>query len=377
MRRIEARDYRTRQRVAVESENGRITDISPPTGQADRRADWIVPAFVDVQINGCLGMSFNSRELTIEQVERIVAECRKHGIGVLCPTLVTNSAEALLHGFATLREACESSAQLSRRMPKFHLEGPYLSGEDGPRGAHPKSHIRPPDWDEFCRFQEAAGGRIGMVTLAPEYDNALSFIERLCQAGIVVAIGHTASSPARIREAVAAGARISTHLGNGSHAQIPRHENYIWEQLGADTLWASLIADGHHLPMSMVKTIVRTKTPSRCVLTCDASSLAGLPPGRYEQWGSEFEVEASGRVGVPGTPFLAGSGVFTDACVAGVMRMAGISLADAIQMAVDNPRELMGLAPVALEIGSDAEFVLFDGDPLESFTLVEWVNSRD
>src|SRR5436305_1458777 len=135
-------------------------------------------------------------------------------------------------------------------------------------------------WAEFCWLQEAAGTRIRLVTLAPEHENALPFIEQLVRSGVVVALGHTAASAARIREAIAAGARLSTHLGNGSHAMLPRHDNYIWEQLAADNLWASIIVDGHHLPPSVVQSIVRCKTPSRLLLTCDASPLAGLPPGR-------------------------------------------------------------------------------------------------
>ena len=82
-------------------------------------------------------------------------------------------------------------------MPCFHLEGPYLSGEDGPRGAHPKEHARDPDWDEFRRLQDAAGGRIRMVTVAPERTGALAFIEKLTASGVVVAIGHTAATGRR------------------------------------------------------------------------------------------------------------------------------------------------------------------------------------
>src|SRR5205807_8290325 len=183
----------------------------------------------------------NSPSLTVDDVRHVVGVCHQHGLGGLCPTLVTNSAEALLHGFTTLRRACETDPKLARAIPALHLEGPSISPEDGPRGAHPKEHVRPPDWDEFRRLQDAAGGRICLVTLSAEYDNALPFIERLTASGVVVAVGHTAASGQRIREAVAAGARLSTHLGNGAHAVLPRHPNYIWEQLADDQLWASLI----------------------------------------------------------------------------------------------------------------------------------------
>jgi N-acetylglucosamine-6-phosphate deacetylase len=160
---------------------------------------------------------------------------------------------------------------------------------------------------------------------------------------------------------------LSTHLGNGSHAMLPRHDNYIWEQLASDELWASLIPDGHHLPPSLVKCIVRVKSPARSIITCDASSLAGLPVGRYSQWGAEFEVLPRGKVVLPGTPFLAGSGVFTDDCVSNAVRMAGISLPEAIDMASARPRELLGLPSGRLEVGAPAQWMLFqwDGEALK------------
>src|SRR5262249_50270568 len=147
------------------------------------------------------------------------------------PTLITNSFEALAHGFGTLAKACDSDSALNRALPCFHLEGPYISPEDGPRGAHPRAHVRTPKWDEFQRWQEAAGGRIRLVTLAPEQEGALPFIEKLTEREILVAIGHTAATGPQIRAAIKAGAKLSTHLGNGSHAMLPRHDNYIWEQL--------------------------------------------------------------------------------------------------------------------------------------------------
>jgi N-acetylglucosamine-6-phosphate deacetylase len=331
------------------------------TSSADLEAGWIAPAFFDVQVNGCLGRSFNSADLTIDHVRQVVAACRGHGIASFCPTLVTSSNAALVHALGVLASTTEIEA--------FHLEGPYISPEDGPRGAHPRQHVRPPDWDEFRAFQEAAGGRIRLVTLAPEADGALRFIERLVESGVVVAIGHTAATPRQIDEAVRAGARLSTHLGNGSHALLPRHDNYLWAQLADDRLWASIICDGHHLPVSVLRSIARVKTPARLILTCDASSLAGLPPGRYRHWDQELEVEPDGRIVVAGTSYLAGSGLFTDSCVAHALRTLGLSLMEVIDMATQRPRELLGLPSRRLEVGYPADLILFEWDGHETFAL--------
>jgi N-acetylglucosamine-6-phosphate deacetylase len=372
--RLRGRHYRTGEPTDVLCRDGRISAITPPAAEPPtRQAGWIAPALFDLQINGCDGLSFNAPDLTPDAVRHVTEVCHRHGIAGYCPTLVTNSFAALEHGMRTLRRACEGDPRLARAIPAIHLEGPYIAAEDGPRGAHPRQHVRPPDWDEFQRLQDASGGRVRLVTLAPEHDGALSFIEKLTASGAVAAIGHTAASPARVRDAVRAGARLSTHLGNGSHALLPRHENYLWEQLADDRLWASVICDGHHLPDAVLRCILRVKTPARLVLTCDASSLAGRKPGRYREWEQDFEVMPGGKIVVAGTPYLAGSGVFTDHCVGHALRFAEVSLADALDMTGARPRELLGLPARRLEVGEVADLVLFDWQPGGAFQVVTTV----
>ncbi|HLW66028.1 MAG TPA: amidohydrolase family protein [Gemmataceae bacterium] len=359
--RLRGKHYTTGERIDVACRDGRIESVTPAgAGKVDHEAQWIAPAFFDLQINGCDGISFNSDALTIEDIRHVVEVCRRHGIAGLCPTLITNSYEALAHGFATLAKACDSDSALNRALPCFHLEGPYISSEEGPRGAHPRAHVRKPDWDEFQRWQGAAGGRVRLVTLAPELEGALPFIETLTASGVVVAVGHTAATNSQIRAAIKAGAKLSTHLGNGAHAMLPRHDNYVWEQLAADELWASIICDGHHLPPAVIRSILRVKTPARTILTCDASSLAGVAPGEYGQWDQKLEVLAEGKIVVSGTPYLAGSWAFTDLCVGIAVRDGGVTLAEAIDMASARPRELLRLPPQRLQAGDRAELILFN-----------------
>jgi N-acetylglucosamine-6-phosphate deacetylase len=367
--RLRARHYRTGQLLDIVCEQGKIARLDVAAAGSDD-APWVAPAFCDVQINGCDGISFNSDALNTEAIRHVVDVCRHHGIAQLMPTLVTGPFDALMHGFRAIRTACAEDGELAQAIVGVHLEGPYISPEDGPRGAHPKEHVRPPDWDEFQRFQnEAAHGLIRMVTVAPETPGAVAFIDKVAHTGVAVALGHTAAVGECIRDAIRAGARISTHLGNGSHAMLPRHENYLWEQLAEDRLWASMIADGHHLPASVMRCILRVKTAARMVLTCDASSLAGAPPGMYRMWDTDFEVLPIGKIVVSGTSYLGGSWAFTDRCVGNVLALGESSLADTIDMASNQPRKLLRLPPRRIEVGEPAELIVFEWSPGREFQL--------
>jgi N-acetylglucosamine-6-phosphate deacetylase len=359
---LAVRRYDTGEPVVVEIAEGRIASVQPLPPGASPPSLWVAPALFDIQINGALGHRFGSPELTAEEIWSIVTVCHRHGLGGLCPTLITDSTDNLVQALRSLSRALAQDRHLGTVMPCFHLEGPWISPEDGPRGAHSREHVRPPDWDEFLRLQDAAQGRIRLLTLAPEWEQAVRFIEKVVQTGVVVALGHTAASEADIQAAIDAGARLSTHLGNGCAVWLHRHENVLWYQLAADQLWCSLICDGHHLPPAILRCLVRCKTPDRVLLTCDASPLAGMPPGQYTVWGQKLEVLADGRIVVAGTPYLAGSSVFTDTCVRQVIAHAGVSLSESIAMASARPRSLLGLPQATLQPGQPADLILFTLD---------------
>jgi len=360
---ITGRRYDTGEVVAIQFDAGRITRIEPAEHAARSTATlpWIAPGFVDLQVNGYHGQEFNDSALTVAAIAQVCRAMDCDGVTSFLPTATTHSSEMLLHTFTTLAAACEEDDGVARRVPGFHLEGPYISPSDGPRGAHPREHCRPPDWDEFQQFQEAADGRIKIVTLSPEYDAAPRFIAKAAASGVLVAIGHTAADSDQIRAAVDAGARMSTHLGNGAHGTIRRHPNYIWDQLAEDRLVASLIVDGHHLPPAVVKTFVRAKTIDRCVLVSDLVGMAGMPAGHYANTSiGDIEVLDDGRLVVAGQrQYLAGAGLPITHGIANLMRFAGIDLRMAIDLAARRPAELIGLDRGRLEVGAIADLVQF------------------
>lgn len=359
-----ARCYDTGEVARCQIADGKIADVRGAGETSDTALPWVAPGLVDIQVNGYGGQEFSSLELGTESVARIVRQHFQFGVTRLCPTLTTQSFAVLRHGVATIHAACEEFADVGRAVAGIHVEGPYFSTEDGPRGAHPIEHCRRPDWSEFRGLQEAAGGRIRLLTMSPEFDEAPAFIDRVVHSGAVVAIGHTGATGAQIRAAVDAGARLSTHLGNGAHRMLRRHPNYIWDQLAEDRLWASLIVDGYHLPPEVVKTFVRAKSPERCLLVSDVSGLAGLPVGRHASSGGDLEILPDGRLVIAGQDqLLAGASLPIGVGVANVMRFAGLDLPTAIDMATRRPATLLGLDCGSLLPGARADLVLFELPP--------------
>ncbi len=330
----------------------------------------VSPGLIDIQLNGYDGVDFNDANTNTEQIDAATRQLWRTGVTAFCPTIITGSFDHIAQCISNLVRATDESPEFARAMIGIHVEGPFISPEDGPRGAHPKQDARPPDWSEFQRWQDAARGQIRIVTLSPEWPDAIDFIERAVAAGVVVAIGHTAATPAQIADAVKAGARLSTHLGNGSHAKIDRHPNYIWEQLATDNLWASFIVDGHHLPPSVVKCFLRCKTPSRSILVTDAIAAAGRPPGGYKLGNVEVEVTPERRVCLPGTPYLAGSVLEMHEAVAKTVRYSDATLDEALLMASHNSAQLLSMDSQigSIEAGRGADLIMFQWDD-ENSTL--------
>jgi N-acetylglucosamine-6-phosphate deacetylase len=205
---------------------------------------------------------------------------------------------------------------------------------------------------------------IRIITLSPEWPEAAAFIRRAAEGGVTVAIGHTSATPEQIRGAVAAGATLSTHLGNGSHQMLPRHRNYIWEQLAADELYASMISDGFHLPDAVMKVFMRMK-PGKIILVSDATALTGMPPGDYNTHiGGDVTLTEEGKLHVKGNPdMLAGSGKSLLHCVETLAAKGLATMARALEMAGRTPYKLAGLPGDCLPVrGGVADLVMLRED---------------
>ena len=355
--------YSDKKPVSVTFKDGIITEIRRmkklPKGSEGL---IIAPGLIDNQINGYAGVSFTfgGGELTAEGVKKATGEIWKTGVTTYLPTLTTNSHDLLLNNFEVLGRMIDD-ADLLGSIPGFHLEGPYISPVDGFRGAHPLSHVRKPDWNEFLQFNKAAGNKIIQVTLAPEIEGAMDFIDKCKANGIVVALGHHNASAKEVTEAIDRGARIATHLGNGCANMINRHNNPLWPQLSDDRLIVSIIGDGFHLNPEEIRVFYKVKGPDKTIITSDVTSYASLDPGEYlTDDGETIELTPEGMLKYPAQNVLYGSASPVKKGVANVMKVTGCSLEEVFRMASYNPAKLYGLNDRGeISVGKRADIIMF------------------
>lgn len=323
-------------------------------------APFIAPGWIDLQVNGFAGVDYNSPASTHQQIAQSIRALFACGVTRFFPTVITGSPDNMAAALRNLANAKESIDE-GPAMEAIHLEGPYISPHDGPRGAHPARWVRPPDLTEFDRLQDAAQGNIRLVTLSPEWPGAPRFIEKITEKGVVASIGHTKASPSQIADAVSAGATLSTHLGNATDAVLPKNSNYLWDQLADDRLAASFIVDGFHLPPSFLNVALRAKGLERSVLITDAVMPAGCPPGAYKLGEVDVELHNDGSVRLAEGTRLAGSALTMDRAISNVMRTAGLSLGQAVTLATRNPARVGRIASRqrGLNPGDRADLVLF------------------
>jgi N-acetylglucosamine-6-phosphate deacetylase len=347
------------QPIEVIVDDGRVQAIVPARTDQDA---WLTPGVIDLQVNGYGGDDVNADGIDPGVIHSLTKKMITTGVTTYLPTIITASEGKITAALRAIAEARRGSALVADAIPYIHVEGPNISPVDGYRGAHAREHVRPPSMAEFARWQQASGGLVRMVTLSPHWEGAEEYISALTRDGVYVAIGHTDAIPEQIRRAVDADATLSTHLGNGCAGMMHRHANSLWSQLADDRLTATLIADGHHLPGDMLKSIVRAKGAARCILISDASAVAGLPPGRYKTpVGGDVELHKNGRLSLAGTEFLAGAALCLKDGILRAVSCGGISLAEGLGMATANPGRFVGNVGI-LRPGAAADLIQFTVD---------------
>lgn len=321
--------------------NGTITNIAE-SAVRDDTLPFIGPGLIDLQINGINGIDFNNPSLTEQDIVQATHYLLSKGITTFLPTVITNADDVIQKIVHTIYRACLSDAVVSNCIWGIHLEGPFISPAAGAKGAHDEQYIKAPDWQLFNRFQEAAGGKIKLITLAPEWEGSYPFIKKCRDHGIIVSIGHSMATSERISMAVSAGASLSTHLGNGVPLLLPRHPNIIWDQLAAEELYTCIITDGIHIPDSFIKVVIKHKGTATIIVS-DATCFTGMAPGEYQNHiGGTVILDNEKRVSLKSAPgLLAGAATSLLENVENLINKNISTISEAWQMASTNVAKML------------------------------------
>lgn len=313
--------------------------------------------FVDLQVNGCRGVDFSSTSLTPEDIRAAAAWLFARGTLAFCPTVITSDIAVYRHVLPLLAREIADQSSGAALMPGIHLEGPFISPEDGAVGAHPREHTQLPSLALFDELYALADGHVSLLTLAPELPGAVELIRRAVGLEVVVSIGHTLAGENEIRAAVDVGASLSTHLGNGVPNLLHRHHNPLWPQIAEPALGAMLITDGHHLPPAVIRAVLAAKSPGKVIATSDSAPAAGLPPGDYAFFGTHARLEAPAPGAVCGRlrnlerDTLAGSAATMLDCMNHLAGLNVLDESDLWRVGLDNPLAVLGLRREDLPAG--------------------------
>ena len=299
--------------------------------------------YFDLQVNGYYGIDFHSDDLTAEQLHLVCTAMQRDGVGGFLATITTEHVPVMEHRLRRLVELRQADPLARELIPALHIEGPFISPVDGYRGAHPRDAVRPADVDSMKRLLDAAGGLATLVTLAPENDPGMATTRFLAGQGIRVSAGHTNASLDELNAAIDAGLSMFTHLGNGCPMQMHRHDNIIQRALSlADQIHPMFIADGAHVAFPALGNYLRTAGIDRCIVVTDAVAPAGRGPGRFRLGRWDLVVGEDLVARAPDGSHLVGSAVAMPRAVQNLVDHVGLSIAEAEQLTVHNPRVVMG-----------------------------------
>lgn len=322
-----------------------------------------IPGLVDLQVNGYKGVDFSGSDLTQDNFAWACRELLSAGTTAFLPTLITSPPEIYERNLPIIASVIDKK-EFRGRVLGIHLEGPFISAQDGARGAHDARWVRKPDvaWLEgLLRF---ADGKVRLITIAADQDGAEDLARCAVSHDVTVSLGHHMANEQDLERLVAVGAKALTHIGNGVPALLSRHRNPVWAGLANDNLSATVIADGHHLPPSMLKTILRAKGPERCIIISDASPLAGLPPGEYWSMSAQVRLEEGGKLYNPATGYMAGSSATILACANHLVSLGLAGFNELVTMFFYNPLRLVGILPNQV---AAAKGVFFDAEQRRVF----------
>ena len=346
--------------LAVVIEDGRITalvsDAAPQLGSADEQVDlgdgWLLPGFIDAQVNGGGGVLFNNTP-DVDSLRTLAAAHRRFGTTGLLPTLISDDVQVMRRAIDATRAAI---AQGVPGVLGIHLEGPYIA--PARKGTHDANKFRVPDADEIAMAASLDNG-VTLLTLAPERV-PLESIRALVERGVIVAAGHTAASYEEARAGLDAGIRGFTHLYNAMSPLTGREPGAVGAALEDRDSWIGIIADGVHVHPASLRVALAAKPRGKVMLVTDAMPPVGADSPSYELYGEVITAVDGVVRNAAGS--LAGSALDMATAVRNAVHLLGLPLDEAARMASRYPAQFLNLDDRLGEIaeGYQADLVLLD-----------------
>lgn len=358
-------------------EDGKIKGISAtvPEGAEviDCGGDYVSPGFIDMHTHGAGGSDFMdgtvAAYLTAARMHAV------HGTTLLYPTTLTSTNDVLFESFETYRKALRENAD-GAQFGGMHLEGPYFSSRFA--GAQDSRYLRNPKPSEYLGILERCPD-LARWSFAPELEGSADFIAELRKRGIVASVGHTDATFEECDCAYRAGAGLMTHfyscMSTISRRNAYRYAGTIEYGYWQDGMNVEIIADGIHVPGSLLRLLIKIKTVDRIALVTDSMRAAGMPEGRSVLGsltdGQEVIVE-DGVAKLPDRSAFAGSVATADRLIRTMVKEAGCDIVQAVRMMTVNPAKIMGVygSKGSLSRGKDADLVIFDDDINVKHTII-------
>ena len=355
-------------RADVLCQDGRIVAIGNSLNAGDAESVnaaglTIGPGFVDVHVHGGGGHSFFTHDA--QRIRDYAAWAPRNGVTSFLVSTVGQDADDTVAIFGALRPTVNGSG--CAEVLGFHMEGPFINPVR--HGAFPPDMLRPPVREEFLRFQEAAGGHIRQVTMAPELPLALDLAGAITASGAIPAMGHTDANSDQCRAGFDSGIRHVTHLFNAMRPIHQREGGPIVAALLEDQVTCELICDGAHVDPAPLLMAYRMLGPQRAVVVTDNLHLAGMPAETGRFAGEDVTVSGGKAARADGT--IVGSVETMDQHFRNTMRFLGISISTAFRLCSTNPARVAGASnrKGQVERGMDADLVLLDGDLRVQMTI--------
>jgi N-acetylglucosamine-6-phosphate deacetylase len=342
--------------AAIAVTGDRIAAIAPadPRAAIDLDGGWLLPGFVDTQVNGGGGVLFNT-DLSVDGIAAIAAAHRRYGTTALLPTLISDTLETVAAALDTVEAAIVAGVP---GVVGVHVEGPFLN--PARRGIHDPAMFRRIDPATIALLTAPRRGRV-MLTLAPELC-APADIAALVAAGVRVSAGHTDATYEQAMAAFAAGISGVTHLYNAMSPLGHRAPGMVGAALDWGEAWCGLIADGTHVHPAALRLATRALPAGKAMLVTDAMPSVGARTKDFSLYGQPIHVEDGVCRGADGT--LAGSDLDMAQAVANMVRDVGAAPEAAAAMAATNPAAFLGLSHErgAIAPGLRADWVWLDAD---------------